>query len=76
MRAPVIGEHERREVRLVADEHEVVAVALGQAREIAGLEAEQGGIVGERRAQLVRDDLGRLVRTRVRARDDALRGRP
>ena len=37
------------------------------------LEAEQRGVVGERRAELVRDDLGGLVRTWIRARDDGLR---
>ncbi len=35
------GVDERREIGLVADEHEIVAVALGQAGEIVGLDAEQ-----------------------------------
>ena len=40
-RAPVTACTSAGEVGLVADEHEVVAVALGQPGEIAGLDAEQ-----------------------------------
>ena len=49
MRAPVMRRHERRELWLVADQHEIVAVALGQARELVRVEAEQRRVFGERR---------------------------
>ena len=66
------GVHERREVGLVADQHEVVAVAPVEAREVADLDAEQRRVAGQRSPEFLGDDLGGLVGARVRARDDAL----
>jgi len=57
----------------VADEQQLVAVALDQPGEIVRLDAEQDRVLGERHAELGGHQLGGLVGTRVGARDDALR---
>ncbi len=68
------GVEEHREIGLVADEHEVVAVALGERRRDRRPRrraAPQSSATGAPSSS--RDDLGRLVCARVRARHDALR---